>query len=230
MPYKDPEGARLYREANKERIAAYQKEYDKEYRKANKVKKAASDKAYKEANKEKIAIQRKAFREANKEKLAAQKREHYAKNSEALKQKGKDYYVNNKEYVTARQNMYVEANKDAIAAYHKEYAEANKTKLAEYRKEHYALPDKRARKVANNSKRRAFTVQRTPTWLSELDKWMIDEIYMLSALRTELTGVEWQVDHILPLQGKKVSGLHTPFNLQVITAKENQIKGNRVVL
>jgi hypothetical protein len=59
---------------------------------------------------------------------------------------------------------------------------------------------------------------------------MIKEIYALSALRTKLTGVLWHVDHILPLQGEIVSGLHTPFNMQVIPAIENIKKSNNYEL
>jgi 5-methylcytosine-specific restriction endonuclease McrA len=58
---------------------------------------------------------------------------------------------------------------------------------------------------------------------------MIEEIYHLANLRTKVTGIEWNVDHIIPLQSKKVCGLHVPWNLQVITASDNSIKGNRFV-
>jgi 5-methylcytosine-specific restriction endonuclease McrA len=67
---------------------------------------------------------------------------------------------------------------------------------------------------------------RTPKWLSDSDLWMIEEAYELASLRTKITGFKWHVDHVLPLQGKLVSGLHTPYNLQVIPGRINQSKGN----
>ena len=71
---------------------------------------------------------------------------------------------------------------------------------------------------------------RTPSWLTEDQLWMIDEIYDLASIRTEISGISWHVDHVIPLNGKKVSGLHVPWNLMVITAKENQIKGNKFLI
>jgi len=56
--------------------------------------------------------------------------------------------------------------------------------------------------------------------------WMIEEAYELAKLRTKLFGVRWEVDHIVPLRGNKVSGLHVPWNLRVVTYKENRVKSN----
>ena len=47
-------------------------------------------------------------------------------------------------------------------------------------------------------------------------------------LRQEL-GLELQLDHIVPLNGKTVSGLHTPQNLQLVTKGLNERKGNNVI-
>jgi hypothetical protein len=75
-------------------------------------------------------------------------------------------------------------------------------------------------------KRKIALQQRTPLWLSEDDFWMIEQAYDIAAARTKLTGISWHVDHVIPLRGKTVSGLHTPLNLRVIPASENQRKSN----
>ena len=66
-----------------------------------------------------------------------------------------------------------------------------------------------------------------PKWLTESDLLHIKCKYQLASMLSKNTGEEWQVDHIIPLNGKFVSGLHVPNNLQVITAKENQQKLNK---
>ena len=80
---------------------------------------------------------------------------------------------------------------------------------------------------AESVKRIAGKLQRTPCWLDEDDFWMITQAYELASLRTKMFGFSWQVDHIIPLRGKVVSGLHMPTNLQVITAVENRRKSNK---
>jgi hypothetical protein len=74
------------------------------------------------------------------------------------------------------------------------------------------------------SKRRASLRNRTPSWLTADDFWLMEEAYSLAQMRTKLFGSKWHVDHVLPLHGKKVSGLHVPLNLQVIPAIANQQK------
>jgi hypothetical protein len=61
----------------------------------------------------------------------------------------------------------------------------------------------------------------------ELNSFAIQEIYSLSRLRSELTGIEHEVDHIIPLINDKVCGLHVYNNLQVIPAYINRSKGNK---
>jgi hypothetical protein len=83
--------------------------------------------------------------------------------------------------------------------------------------------DKRA---SYEGKRRAAQLQRTPNWLTESELRMIEAKYSLAAMLTRETGILYHVDHIIPLQGKKVSGLHVFSNLRVIPATDNVKKSN----
>lgn len=86
------------------------------------------------------------------------------------------------------------------------------------------------KKNARCAKRRAEKLKRTPLWLTKNQLEEIAKIYKLAKEKTKLTGIEHHVDHIIPLQGKKVSGLHVSWNLRIVTATENMIKGNRYVV
>ena len=83
------------------------------------------------------------------------------------------------------------------------------------------------RVVANTTLRKKHIKLRTPKWVDAEELWLIKEVYKLAAERTKLHGFSWHVDHIVPLQGKTVSGLHTISNLQVIPAKANIAKANK---
>ena len=84
----------------------------------------------------------------------------------------------------------------------------------------------KAQKVARTTFRRLAKLQRTPAWLTDIDFERIGNEYKLAALLTKVTGSSWHVDHITPLQGKMVSGLHVPSNLRVLPATENIRKSN----
>jgi hypothetical protein len=99
-----------------------------------------------------------------------------------------------------------------------------KAKRSAYRKANPALGAAKAQKY------HASKNNRTPNWLSVDELWMMEQAYELAALRTKLFGFVWHVDHVIPLQGELVSGFHTPYNLQVIPARDNQSKSNRFVV
>jgi len=80
-----------------------------------------------------------------------------------------------------------------------------------------------------NSKRHASKLLRTPTWLTDHDLLHIQCLYQVAAMRSRESGQAWHVDHIIPLNGETVSGLHVPANLRVIPAIDNLRKYNTYV-
>ncbi len=79
-------------------------------------------------------------------------------------------------------------------------------------------------KLAKTKLYAARKIQATPKWA---DLAAITEIYKLAALVTEATGVQYDVDHIIPLRHPRVCGLHVEANLQLLTARENRSKRNK---
>lgn len=90
-----------------------------------------------------------------------------------------------------------------------------------------ANPDKLKKQLAIY---RAVKKQNTPKWLSELDLFVMEEIYDLCRLKSQYLGQKYHVDHIVPLNGKTVSGLNVPWNLRIIPAVENMQKNNKWVV
>jgi hypothetical protein len=77
------------------------------------------------------------------------------------------------------------------------------------------------------SERRAARAKRTPPWLTDEHREQIRQIYARAVRLTGETAVPHHVDHAVPLRGRFVSGLHVPWNLQVLPAVENLQKNNR---
>jgi len=132
-----------------------------------------------------------------------------AKNPKKVKQHNDTQYANHAKKLSARSRNHYAKN-----------AEELRLKKQEYQRNNLHIYAK------NGAKRKAAKIQRTPSWLTEIDFERIGNEYKLAALLTKVTGSSWHVDHIVPLQGKIVSGLHVPSNLRVLPAKENISKSN----
>lgn len=121
---------------------------------------------------------------------------------------------------------------------YKKHAEARKRQTNEYRQANPVPSDivrDRKRRWMQTNKHRHAAIQRgrdamklraTPIWS---DKSLIVGIYAEAARRTAETGVDHQVDHIVPLKSKIVCGLHVPWNLQLLTKSENSRKNNKLL-
>jgi len=80
--------------------------------------------------------------------------------------------------------------------------------------------------VAKSSNRNLRFRHARPRWANRIE---IAAFYVLARVRTAEAGIAYHVDHVIPILGKLVCGLHTPANLQVITKLENLQKSNRWV-
>jgi hypothetical protein len=185
--------------------------------------------AYYQANKEKIKAKVKDYRDSNLDKCRETCRKYYANNSDRLKEQVTKYYFETKEerkeINKLRHIKYKEENKDKWLESKKKWRDNNKEKESLIGKRwREAHPEKCRAYVMN---RIAAKMQRTPIWLTQEQKILIEQLYA-DAKRLEIeTGVKHHVDHILPMRGKKVSGLHVPENLRIVTAKDNMTKSNR---
>jgi hypothetical protein len=113
------------------------------------------------------------------------------------------------------------ANKDKNTEYRKTYYISNKTAILKQQKNYRSV--KQGLINANKAKRRADKLKATPNWS---DKDAIRRMYIVAKFMNEKLGEDYQVDHVIPLKGKSICGLHCETNLQLLSARENRIKGS----
>ena len=113
-----------------------------------------------------------------------------------------------------------EAYKDVALSYSRaNFAEA-RNRVSEWQK------NNKGAKNSTQAKRRASKKNATPAWLTEEQHDDIKAMYVQAKKFEKLCNISYHVDHIVPLSGKDVCGLHVPWNLQILTASANISKGN----
>ena len=109
--------------------------------------------------------------------------------------------------------------------YYKEWVSNNKDKIkkiaANYQKNNKDKVNSRT------AIRRGKRLKATPEWLNKTQKLQMEKTYSIAAFFTKESGEPYHVDHVVPLQGRNVCGLHVPWNLHVIKGSDNVRKGNK---
>jgi len=136
------------------------------------------------------------------------KKEWYLRNKTLVKERARAWALSNPEKAADSKAKWRQENIETHNAINREWFANNKDKRASYQ-----------------AKRKATILQRTPKW--DPDVHLIVAKYQLAAMLTQASGIPHHVDHIIPLQGKNVSGLHTFSNLRVIPGEENVKKSNK---
>lgn len=155
------------------------------------------------------SYKRKQYYEANKDKEMALCASWRANNKEYVREASSKYRKRYPEKVKAGLASWYAKNKDTHKDKCKDYATINKSTVNSI-----------------HAKRRASKLNASPKWLSDAHKEQIADLYWLAKDLEAISGEHYHVDHIVPLQGKTVCGLHVPWNLQVLPASDNIKKKN----
>lgn len=153
-------------------------------------------------------------------------RKHYEENKDKKSKKGKEWYLKNKgkvlDYLKNYRKMNPSTKSIKLTPEERQLREIIREK--DYR---YNNSD---RINARNMKYHCEKLNRTPKWLSKDQLEEINKYYKLAKEMELLDNIKREVDHIIPLRGDTVSGLHVPWNLQILTLSENRSKKNYLIL
>ena len=159
-----------------------------------------------------------------------------------VKIKSKYWYDSNKEYAKIRAKIYAQENPEKVRLWKLKYRTSEKGKEVHrvHRKNSYRQNPEKYRSQSkyyreNNPDKRshwqkareARKKQACPKWLSDGQLSDIQDLYKLRDKLSKVFGVDYHVDHIVPLNGKDICGLHVPWNLQILESSLNLSKSNK---
>lgn len=183
------------------------------YRNTCKICKAKYDKEFQSIHRDRYLKQRKTYRQKHIEIERAKGRKWSRQN-----------YRDNKVKVLDSMKEYYRKNKDHKSSYNKEYRSTHLQECRERDREYYR--NNKHIRIAGNARRRVAVLQAIPSW-ANLEK--IKDIYKQREELTKQTGIVYHVDHIIPLRGRNVCGLHVENNLRVIPGSDNLSKHCKLI-
>lgn len=139
----------------------------------------------------------------------------------------KEYQSANKEKISKYSAIHRENNRERKRFTDKEWKNKNKKTVKRQRRE--TAKRNTGTVYARNARYRAAKICRIPVWHSDFERLAIRIVYDEAKSMSEKSDTKYHVDHVIPLQGELVSGLHCLSNLQIITATENLKKSNLYV-
>lgn len=158
----------------------------------------------------------------SREERLRRRRERYYANRDELLSKQKAYAEKNKDKIKERYKQYYQENKEAFKERASRWAKDNPERRKEIRSKHQTKI--RAQRAARQ-KLRECRKRQCLDWLTETQILEMQLFYEIAAWYDE----PMHVDHIVPLFGKNVCGLHVPWNLQLLPARENCSKSNKLL-
>lgn len=164
------------------------------------------------------------YREENKDLIVRRRweRYHLTDYGDVLRQRSAEYGRKNRDIISTRMAEYRIENREKISESRRAYRRENSEYISVYDREYRKKNRPKIRQI--NAKRRFRRKNAVPAWS---DISAVNRFYEEADRLTLESGVEYQVDHIVPLVSDLVCGLHCEANLQVITKYENILKGNR---
>lgn len=188
---------------------------------------AAYHRAYYEKNRDKVLARTKAYQAANQEVVAQRQADWYQRNKQHVLERSKTWQQSNKARETERLRAWYDARKVEVQATRKAKLLADpdrKARFDEYQKRYYE--ENRHLWTEKSARRNRALQQATPAWA---DFKAIRAVYRACMKLTDETGQRHEVDHIVPLRGRNVCGLHVEHNLRIVTLRDNRVKGNKLI-
>jgi hypothetical protein len=137
-------------------------------------------------------------------------KKYYHENSKTRGTYNKSWREVNKDHVKAKSKSYYASNKEQINLYTKVWRQYNQDRVRNY-----------------SASRRALKKQAFPKWLTTDQLKEIEYFYIHARDCEIISGQKYHVDHIVPLKGENVCGLHVPWNLQLLPSDINLSKHNK---